>query len=316
MGSAQHTDRLTSYAHGGGCACKIPPGALESVVAGLVAAPVAEPAAPLIVGLDNGDDAAVVQVRGDLAVISTADFFTPVVDDPYDWGASPRPTPCPTSTRWAALRWWRSTAGVADRPAALRGGRRGAARRPGRRCRAGLPRGRWAQRRRPRTEVRHGGDRNRRPGSPDAQRRRTRRHPAVADQAAGHRCPQQPPQEHRRGVPAGDLGDDHAQRPSLPRRRLGRDHVRDGCDRLRSAGAPVQAGPRQRGVRRRRCRRGRVPGRRPRRARRRLRQRRHPAQPRLGPPAPGRLRERGRAAAARRRPDVGLLLAGEIPGLR
>ncbi|BCN43029.1 selenide, water dikinase SelD [Prescottella equi] len=86
MGSAQHTDRLTSYAHGGGCACKIPPGALESVVAGLVAAPVAEPAAPLIVGLDNGDDAAVVQVRGDLAVISTADFFTPVVDDPYDWG--------------------------------------------------------------------------------------------------------------------------------------------------------------------------------------------------------------------------------------
>ncbi len=37
-------------------------------------------------GLDNGDDAAVVQVRGDLAVISTADFFTPVVDDPYDWG--------------------------------------------------------------------------------------------------------------------------------------------------------------------------------------------------------------------------------------
>ncbi|MET3640968.1 selenide,water dikinase [Prescottella equi] len=86
MGSAQHTDRLTSYAHGGGCACKIPPGALESVVAGLVAAPVAEPTAPLIVGLDNGDDAAVVQVRGDLAVISTADFFTPVVDDPYDWG--------------------------------------------------------------------------------------------------------------------------------------------------------------------------------------------------------------------------------------
>ncbi len=55
-------------------------------MAGLVAAPVAEPAAPLIVGLDNGDDAAVVQVRGDLAVISTADFFTPVVDDPYDWG--------------------------------------------------------------------------------------------------------------------------------------------------------------------------------------------------------------------------------------
>lgn len=40
----------------------------------------------VIVGLDDGDDAAAVRVREDLAVLSTADFFTPVVDDPYDWG--------------------------------------------------------------------------------------------------------------------------------------------------------------------------------------------------------------------------------------
>src|SRR4051812_14781605 len=40
----------------------------------------------LLVGLDDGDDAAVTQVRDDLAVIATADFFTPVVDDAYDWG--------------------------------------------------------------------------------------------------------------------------------------------------------------------------------------------------------------------------------------
>lgn len=77
---------MTSYAHGGGCACKIPPGALESVLADLVGAPVRRPAGELLVGLDDGDDAAVVRIRDDLAVISTADFFTPVVDDPYDWG--------------------------------------------------------------------------------------------------------------------------------------------------------------------------------------------------------------------------------------
>ncbi|MGH3801978.1 MAG: selenide, water dikinase SelD, partial [Pseudonocardiaceae bacterium] len=78
--------RLTQYAHGGGCACKIPPGELESVVAGLVGAEVADPAGELVVGLDDGDDAAVVRLEDGLAVIATADFFTPVVDDPYDWG--------------------------------------------------------------------------------------------------------------------------------------------------------------------------------------------------------------------------------------
>jgi len=78
--------RLTSYAHGGGCACKIPPGELEAVVAGLRSHPVINPAGQLLVGLDDGDDAAAVAVRDGLAVIATVDFFTPVVDDPYDWG--------------------------------------------------------------------------------------------------------------------------------------------------------------------------------------------------------------------------------------
>jgi len=74
--------RLTQYAHGGGCACKIPPGELEEIVRGLggVSAP------DLLVGLDHGDDAAVVRIDGDTAVVVTADFFTPVVDDAYDWG--------------------------------------------------------------------------------------------------------------------------------------------------------------------------------------------------------------------------------------
>lgn len=82
------TGRLTSYAHGGGCACKIAPGELERMVAGLLVAPAVNAEARLVVGLDDGDDAAVVSLTaaGDVAVISTVDFFTPVVDDPFDWG--------------------------------------------------------------------------------------------------------------------------------------------------------------------------------------------------------------------------------------
>jgi len=75
-------NRLTQYAHGGGCACKIPPGELEAIVAGLTP----RRAPDLIVGLDGGDDAAVVRIAGGTAIVATADFFTPVVDDPYDWG--------------------------------------------------------------------------------------------------------------------------------------------------------------------------------------------------------------------------------------
>jgi selenide, water dikinase len=80
------TIRLTQYAHGGGCACKIPPGELESVLTGLVGADVTDPTGELLVGLAGGDDAAVVRIQHGVAVIATADFFTPVVDDPYDWG--------------------------------------------------------------------------------------------------------------------------------------------------------------------------------------------------------------------------------------
>lgn len=78
--------RLTQYAHGGGCACKIPPGELEDVVRGLRAGVPAHPAGELLVGLDNGDDGAAVLIEGGMALIATTDFFTPVVDDPYDWG--------------------------------------------------------------------------------------------------------------------------------------------------------------------------------------------------------------------------------------
>lgn len=79
--------RLTRYAHGGGCACKIPPGELEEIVRGLSGvSPVRDAVGDLIVGLDGGDDAAAVRLSGDLTLLTTTDFFTPVVDDPYDWG--------------------------------------------------------------------------------------------------------------------------------------------------------------------------------------------------------------------------------------
>jgi len=75
--------RLTQYAHGGGCACKIPPGELEEAVRNLLPD---GPATDLLVGVEHGDDAAVVRVSPTMAVVLTADFFTPVVDDAYTFG--------------------------------------------------------------------------------------------------------------------------------------------------------------------------------------------------------------------------------------
>ncbi len=78
--------RLTQFAHGGGCACKIPPGELEAVVAGLTHTGPTDPTAELVVGLDDGDDAAVVRIPGGQGLVLTTDFFTPVVDDAYTFG--------------------------------------------------------------------------------------------------------------------------------------------------------------------------------------------------------------------------------------
>jgi selenide,water dikinase len=87
MTSPVSTVRLTQYAHGGGCACKIPPGELAEMVSGLAgSAPAAASQGELLVGLDTGDDAAVVRIADGQALIATTDFFTPVVDDAYDWG--------------------------------------------------------------------------------------------------------------------------------------------------------------------------------------------------------------------------------------
>ena len=79
----QDAFRLTQYARGGGCACKIPPGELEETIAALVPEGAGT---DLIVGVENGDDGAVVRVGPAMAVVVTADFFTPVVDDAYTFG--------------------------------------------------------------------------------------------------------------------------------------------------------------------------------------------------------------------------------------
>jgi selenide,water dikinase len=75
--------RLTSFSHGAGCGCKLGPDDLLSVLGGLS---LPAPAAEVLVAADTGDDAAVYGLPSGDAVIATLDFFTPIVDDPYDWG--------------------------------------------------------------------------------------------------------------------------------------------------------------------------------------------------------------------------------------
>jgi selenide, water dikinase len=74
--------KLTSLSHGAGCACKVPAALLAPIVQGLPRA--ADP--NLLVGTETSDDAGVYRLREDLALVQTADFFTPIVDDPYDFG--------------------------------------------------------------------------------------------------------------------------------------------------------------------------------------------------------------------------------------
>ncbi len=77
--------RLTSFSHGAGCACKLSPEDLRTVL-GLVRNFDAPADPNLLVGFDTADDAAVYRLRDDLAIVVTTDFFTPIVDDPFDWG--------------------------------------------------------------------------------------------------------------------------------------------------------------------------------------------------------------------------------------
>ena len=75
--------RLTTFAHGGGCGCKLAPAVLQELLQGKKA-PLQFPG--LLVGTETGDDAAVWRINDDTCIIATTDFFMPMVDDPFDFG--------------------------------------------------------------------------------------------------------------------------------------------------------------------------------------------------------------------------------------
>ncbi|HEY2628032.1 MAG TPA: selenide, water dikinase SelD, partial [Usitatibacter sp.] len=76
--------KLTQFSHGGGCGCKIAPGVLEQILA--KSAPGIIPK-ELLVGIETSDDAAVYRLNDTQAIVATTDFFMPIVDDPFDFGA-------------------------------------------------------------------------------------------------------------------------------------------------------------------------------------------------------------------------------------
>ena len=82
MTDATDPIRLTQYSHGAGCGCKISPKVLEEILSQAGKPPHAQ----LLVGNDSKDDAAVYDLGNGQAVISTTDFFMPIVDDPFDFG--------------------------------------------------------------------------------------------------------------------------------------------------------------------------------------------------------------------------------------
>ncbi len=75
--------KLTRYTHGLGCACKLRPQDLEKILSGLPSSKDGN----VLIGKDKSDDAAVYRLTDDLAVVQTVDFFTPIVDDPFVFGA-------------------------------------------------------------------------------------------------------------------------------------------------------------------------------------------------------------------------------------
>jgi selenide,water dikinase len=83
----QQAPRLTSLSPGAGCACKLPLAKLEALMATMDGVPAMGPAAgDLLIGAAEGDDAAVLRLDAERALVLTTDFFTPIVDDPFDWG--------------------------------------------------------------------------------------------------------------------------------------------------------------------------------------------------------------------------------------
>jgi selenide,water dikinase len=81
---ADQTPRLTSLSPGAGCACKLPLAKLEALFATME--DIGPASGDLLIGTLEGDDAAVLRLDDERALVLTTDFFTPIVDDPSDWG--------------------------------------------------------------------------------------------------------------------------------------------------------------------------------------------------------------------------------------
>ncbi len=73
---------LTSLSHGAGCGCKLPAASIGPLLAGLPS----NDDPNVLVSFDTSDDAGAYRLRDDLALVQTVDFFTPIVDDPFDFG--------------------------------------------------------------------------------------------------------------------------------------------------------------------------------------------------------------------------------------
>ena len=175
--------RLTQYSHGAGCGCKISPQVLEVILAGSGAQNL-DP--KLWVGNASRDDAAVYAIDEERGVVSTTDFFMPIVDDPFDFGRIAATNAISDIYAMggdplmaiAILGWPVNVLAPEVAREVIRGGH---------------PAGRRALHRRARTDLWPGRHRSGGEAPHEAQRHRHGRLPALSHQTPGHRHP-----DHRR----------------------------------------------------------------------------------------------------------------------
>lgn len=84
MSELNETIRLTQYSHGAGCGCKLSPAVLDRILSNRVTTP--DAMAKLLVGNSSRDDAGAMDLGDGRVLLSTTDFFMPIVDDPYEFG--------------------------------------------------------------------------------------------------------------------------------------------------------------------------------------------------------------------------------------
>ena len=81
-----HTIKLTQFSPAAGCGCKLSPETLREILTPVEVDALEDSTSPLLVGNSSRDDAAAIDIGGGRALLSTTDFFTPIVDDPFEFG--------------------------------------------------------------------------------------------------------------------------------------------------------------------------------------------------------------------------------------